>query len=127
MYRVWFDGFIDRYYKSYDKAREACKRFIISQKGDNLLTLTMLEELDRFDEVEELCGVVEIKFEDEIDKLAQTAGKRKYRVCFTKYETVEVEAYNENEAEELAATILDGDAYAWGDPADRITVELVED
>ena len=28
MYRVWFEDFIDRFYKSYDKAREACWNFI---------------------------------------------------------------------------------------------------
>lgn len=126
MYRVWFEDFIDRYYKSYDKAREACKRFIISQKEDKVLTGIMLEELDQFDVVEDLCGIVEIKFEDEIEELAHT-GKKKYRVIFTKYETIEVEAYNEDEAEELAVEILDGDAYAWESPADRITVEEVED
>lgn len=125
MYRVWFDGFIDRYYRSYEKAREACKRFIISQKEDKVLTGIMLEELDQFDVVEDLCGITEIKFEDEIEELAQT-GKKKYRVFFTKYETIEVEADNENEAEELAIEILDGDAYAWEDPAYRITVELME-
>ena len=125
MYRVWFDGFIDRYYRSYEKAREACKRFIISQKEDKVLTGIMLEELDQFDVVEDLCGITEIKFEDEIEELAQP-GKKKYRVFFTKYETIEVEADNENEAEELAIEILDGDAYAWEDPAYRITVELME-
>lgn len=127
MYRVWFDGFVDRYYKNYDRARKACERFILSQKEDKLRTGVMLCELEQYDEVEELCGITEIKFEDEIERLALIGGKKKYKVIFTKYETIEVEAYNEDEAEELAVEILDGDAYAWGDPADRITVELMED
>lgn len=120
MYRVWFDGFIDRYYKSYNKAYEACKRFIISQKKNNMLTLKILEELDQFGKVEALCGIEEIICKDEINESAQNTEKKKYRIIFTKYETIEVEAYNEDEAEELAYEILDGDAHAWEGPADKL-------
>ena len=125
MYRVWFVGFVDRYYKSYDKAREACKRFIISQKKNDLVKLTMIEELDQFDEVEELCGVEEIKFEDEIEELAQT-GKKKYKVVIKKSEVVEVMAYNEEEAEALADVALEDIAFCWEGPADEIIVEEIE-
>ena len=49
--------------------------------------------------------------------------KRKYVVTFTKHEAVEVEAYTEDEAEELADEILEDDTYAWEGPADEIEVE----
>ena len=125
MYRVWFEDFIDRYYKSYDKAREACKRFIISQKEDKVLTGIMLEELDQFDVVEDLCGITEIKFEDEIEELAQT-GKKKYKVLFKKSEVVEVLAYNKEEAEALADRALEDIASCWEGPADEVIVEEIE-
>ena len=125
MYRVWFEDFIDRYYKSYDKAREACKRFIISQKEDKVLTGMMLEELDQFDEVEDLCGITEIKFEDEIEELAQD-GKKKYKVLFKKSEMVEVLAYNKEEAEALADRALEDIAFCWEGPADEIIVEEIQ-
>lgn len=126
MYKVWFNGFIDRYYKSYDKAREACRNFILNSCYNNAIKQEMLLALSSNDRCE-LCGIAKIKLEDEIEKLAQATGKKKYRVNFTKYESIEVEADNESEAEELASEILDNDVYAWGDPADRITVELMED
>ena len=85
-----------------------------------MLTLKILEELDQFSKVEALCGIEEIICEDEIDESAQNTEKKKYRVVFTKYETIEVEAYNEDEAVELADEILDEDAHAWEGPADRI-------
>ena len=122
MYRVWFQGFVDRYYKNYDKAREACEEFIKElDEAEVPKRLHYFGMTDRCD----ICGITKIRVEDEIDKLARTE-KKKYRVIFTKYETIEVEADNENEAEELAIEILDGDAYAWEDPAYRITVELME-
>ena len=123
MYRVWFQGFIDRYYKNYDKAYEACEEFIKElDEAEMPKRLHYFAMTDRCD----ICGITEIRVEDEIDDLART-GKKKYKVIFTKYETIEVEAFNEDEAEELAVDILDEDAYAWDSPADRIEVELVED
>lgn len=124
MYRVWFEGFIDRYYKNYDRACDACKDFI--KKFGDEETPKLLHRFAMIDECD-ICGIVKIKCEDEIEELARTTEKKKYRVTFTKYETIEVEAYNEDEAEELAVEILDEDAYAWDSPADRITVELMED
>ena len=124
MYRVWFEGFVDRYYKSYDKAREACRRFIISQKEDKVLTDMMLQEFDKFDEVEELCGITEIRFEDEIEELAQTE-KKKYKVVIKKSEVVEVMAYNEEEAEAIADVALDNMAFCWEGPADEVIVAEV--
>ena len=72
----------------------------------------------------ELCCIAEIKFEDELINLRRLK-KKKYRIIFTKYETIEVEAYNEDEAEELANEILDGNAHAWEAPADKIVVEEI--
>ena len=126
MYRVWFEDFIDRFYKSYDKAREACWNFIADSCYNNTIKQEMMIALT-FDGKCELCGIEEIKFEDEIEELARTGEKKKYTVVFTKYETIEVEAYNEDEAKELADEILSEDVYAWEGPADRIEVELVED
>ena len=126
MYRVWFEGFIDRYYKSYNKAYEACRNFILNSCYNNDTKQEMLLALGSNHRCE-LCGIEEINLEDEIDESAQNTEKKKYRVIFTKYETIEVEAYNENEAVEFADEILDRDAYAWECPADRITVELIED
>ena len=49
--------------------------------------------------------------------------KRKYVVTFTKREAIEVEAYTEDEAKELAKEILEDDAHAWEGPEDAITIE----
>lgn len=125
MYRVWFEGFIDRYYKDFEKAYEACQEFILNSCYSFNVKQEMLQALAFADKCE-LCGFTKIKFEDEFDEFAPKVGKTKYTVTFTKYETVEVEAYNEREAEELADEILSADADAWEGPADEITVELVE-
>lgn len=126
MYRVWFEGFVDRYYKSYDKAREACRNFILNSCFNNAIKQELLLALNSNNRCE-LCGIEEIKFEDEIGRFVQTNGKKKYKVTFVKYETIEVEAFNEDEAEDLADDILSEDFYAWEGPADRIEVELMED
>ena len=123
MYRVWFEGSADRYYKSYDKAYEACRNFILNSCYNNVAKQEMLLAFDLNDSCE-LCCIAEIKFEDELINLRRL-GKKKYRIIFTKYETIEVEAYNEDEAEELADEILSGNAYAWEKPADRIIVEEI--
>ena len=49
--------------------------------------------------------------------------KRKYVVTFTKREAIEVEAYTEDEAKELAKEILEDDTYAWEGSVDEIEVE----
>lgn len=51
----------------------------------------------------------------------------KYQVIFKKYEVVEVEASNIDEAEDLACEILDDDSYAWMNPPDEIIVQKLED
>ena len=124
MYRVWFEGFVDRYYKGYENAREACVKFIKMTEKDEVPQRKLLSELDMFDDTA-ICGIREIAFMDEVPACVPCESKKKYKVIFTKYETIEVEAYNEDEAEELAAEILDEDAYAWDSPADRITVEEI--
>ena len=50
----------------------------------------------------------------------------KYQVIFKKYEVVEVEASNVDEAKDLAFEILDDDIYAWESPVDEIIVEKME-
>lgn len=64
MYRVWFK-FVDKYYKNYAKARKACKSFIISQTEDKELIDMMLVEFEQYDRVNALCGIEEIRCEDE--------------------------------------------------------------
>lgn len=122
MYRVWFEGFVDRYYKGYENAREACVRFIKMTERDADAQNKLLCEFDMFDETA-ICGVKEIEFMDEIP--AYAPQKRKYAVIFKKTEVVEVEAFDEDEAEELATVILDNDTDAWMDPCDEIVVEEV--
>lgn len=50
----------------------------------------------------------------------------KYRVILKKYEIYEVEADSTWEAEEKAFELCDRDDYAWGDPADEVIVERLE-
>lgn len=126
MYRVWFEGFVDRYYKSYDKACEACRNFILNSCFNNAVKQELLLALNSNNRCE-LCGIEEIKLEDEISGLVWSSEKRKYIVTFVKYKSIEVEAYNDDEAKELAAEILEEDVYAWANPADRIEVELMGD
>ena len=85
----------------------------------------MLEELDKFDEVEKLCGIAEIKFEDEVPACVPCIPKKKYCVIFKKTEVVEVEAFDEDEAEELAMVILENDTDAWTGFYDEIIVEEI--
>ena len=124
MYKVWFNGFIDRYYRDYENAREACVKFIKMTEKEADAQDKLLNELDMFSETA-ICGIRGIEIMDEVPACVPCESKKKYKVIFTKYETIEVEAYNEDEAEELAAEILDEDAYAWDSPADRITVEEI--
>lgn len=123
MYRVWFEGLVDKFYKDHDKAYKVCERFIKTQDKDEIFK--RINDLNIVGECD-ICGIAKIKFEDEFDEFAPKIGKTKYIVTFAKYESVEVEAYNEDEAENLADDILNKDAYAWEGPADEITVELAE-
>ena len=122
MYKVWFDGFVDRYYKGYENAREACVRFIKMTERDVDAQNKLLGEFDMFDETA-ICGVKELEFMDEIP--AFQPQKRKYAVIFKKTEVVEVEAFNEDEAEELAMVILENDTDAWTDHYSEIIVEEI--
>ena len=107
MYKVWFEGFINRYYKNYENARDACigfiKKFGDEEAPKQLYKFTMIDECD-------ICGITKIRCEDEIDDLAQTE-KKKYKVIFKKSEVVEVMAYNEEEAEALADRVLEDIAF----------------
>ena len=122
MYRVWFEGFVDRYYKGYENAREACVKFIKMTEKDEVPQRKLLSELDMFDETA-ICGIREIAIMDEVP--AYEPQKRKYAVAFKKTEVVEVEAFNEDEAEELAMVILENDSDAWTGFYDEIIVEEV--
>ena len=125
MYKVWSEDCNDRYYISLNNAREACRNFILNSCYNNAIKQEMLLALGSNDRCE-LCGITEIKLKDEIEKLPQTTGKKKYRVTFTKYESIEVEAYNEDEAKDLADSVLSEDFYAWEGPADEIEVQVIE-
>ena len=122
MYKVWFEGFVDRYYKGYENAREACVRFIKMTERDADAQNKLLGEFDMFDETA-ICGVKELEFMDEIPVFQPQ--KREYAVIFKKTEIVEVEAFNEDEAEELAMVILENDTDAWTDHYSEIIVEEI--
>ena len=49
--------------------------------------------------------------------------RRNYIVTFTKHKSIEVKAYSEEEAEELAEEILEDDAYAWNGLVDEVEAE----
>lgn len=51
----------------------------------------------------------------------------KYQVIFKKYEVVEVEASNVNEAKDLAWEILEDDSFAWLALPDETIVKKLED
>ena len=122
MYKVWFNGFIDRYYKGYENAREACVRFIKMTEKDADAQNKLLSEFDMFDETA-ICGIREIEFMDEVPACVPCMPKKKYYVFFKKTEVVEVEAVDEEEAEELAMVILENDTDAWTDHYSDIIVE----
>jgi K+/H+ antiporter YhaU regulatory subunit KhtT len=126
MYKVWFEGFIDRYFKGYDNAREACVKFIKMTEKDADAQDKLLNELDMFDDTA-ICGIREIEIMDEVPAyMPQTPEKKKYKVIFRKSEAVEVLAYNEEEAEVLADRVLDNIAFCWEGPADEVIIEEVQ-
>lgn len=125
MYKVWFDGFIDRYYKGYENAREACIKFIKMTEKEASAQDKLLNEFDMFDETA-ICGIMEIEIMDEVPACTPCMPKKKYKVIFRKSEAVEVLAYNEEEAEVLADRVLDNIAFCWEGPADEVIVEEVQ-
>lgn len=124
MYRVWFNGFIDRYYKSYENAREACVKFIKMTEKDTDARDKLLNELDMFGETA-ICGIRGIEIMDEVPACVPCEPKKKYKVIFKKSEVVEVDALDGNEAEELAMVNLENDRDAWTGFYDEIIVKEV--
>lgn len=124
MYRVWFDGFIDRYYRDYENAKEACIKFIKMTEKDADAQDKLLNELDMFSETA-ICGIRGIEIMDEVPACVPCEPKKKYKVIFRKSEAVEVMAYNEEEAEALADVVLDNMAFCWEGPADEVIVREV--
>ena len=125
MYKVWFNGFVDRYYKGYENAREACVKFIKMTEKDADAQDKLLNELDMFGETA-ICGIRGIEIMDEVPAcVPKNAKKKKYKVIFKKSEVIEVMAHNEEEAEELADRALDDIAFCWEGPADEIIVKEV--
>ena len=124
MYKVWFNGFIDRYYKNYENAREACVKFIKMTERDADAQDKLLNELDMFGETA-ICGVRGIEIMDEVPACVPCEPKKKYKVIFKKSEVVEVLAYNKEEAEVLADRVLEDIAFCWEGPADEVIVEEI--
>ena len=124
MYRVWFEGFVDRYYKGYENAREACVKFIKMTEKDEVPQRKLLSELDMFDDTA-ICGIRGIEIMDEVPACVPCEPKKKYKVIFKKSEVVEVLAYNKEEAEALADVALEDIAFCWEGPADEIIVEEI--
>ena len=124
MYKVWFDGFVDRYYKGYENAKQACVKFIKMTEKEASARDRMLGEFYMFDETA-ICGIREIEFMDEVPACVPCEPKKKYKVIFKKSEVVEVVAHNEEEAEELADRALEDIAFCWEGPADEIIVEEI--
>ena len=124
MYRVWFNGFVDRYYKNYENAREACVKFIKMTEKDADAQDKLLNELDMFGETA-ICGIRGIEIMDEVPACVPCMPKKKYCVAFKKTEIVKVEAVDEEEAEELAMVILENDSDAWTGFYDEIIVEEI--
>lgn len=51
---------------------------------------------------------------------------KKYRVCFTKYETYYVDAENEDMAIDTACLLAEESVDSWLDPIDEIEVEEIK-
>ena len=124
MYRVWFNGFIDRYYKNYENAREACAKFIKMTERDTDAQDKLLNELDMFSETA-ICGIRGIEIMDEVPACVPCESKKKYKVIIKKSEVIDVMAYNKEEAEALADRALEDIAFCWEGPADEVIVEEI--
>lgn len=67
MYRVWFNGFMDRYYLKLENAQDACRRYyntyVAYRKTPEEIKLD-LATLKLYDEITGCCGIEILFFED---------------------------------------------------------------